>query len=63
MKSLATKQTTLNCYGGDILESIENIVNLLETFGVQVKTSNGDYRPTYDVLLDISKVLSGKKNK
>lgn len=47
---------------GDIMESIEKIVNLLEKFGIQVKTANGDYRPTYDVLLDIGKVVFGKEN-
>jgi hypothetical protein len=47
---------------GDIMESIEKVVNLLEKFGIQVKTPNGDYRPTYDVLLDISKVMFGKEN-
>ena len=41
------------------MESIEKIVNFLEKAGVKVKTENGDYRPTYDVLLDISKVIFG----
>lgn len=44
------------------MESIEKVVNLLEKFGVQVKTDNGAYRPTYDVLLDISKIVFGKEN-
>ena len=44
------------------MESVERVANLLEKFGIQVKTDNGDYRPTYDVLLDISKVMFGKEN-
>ena len=44
------------------MESIEKVVNLLEKFGIQVKTADGNYRPTYDVLLDISKVMFGKEN-
>lgn len=44
------------------MENIEKVTNLLEKFGVQVKTENGDYRPTYDVLFDIGKVVFGKEN-
>lgn len=44
------------------MESIEKVVKLLENLGVRVTTDNGDYRPTYDVLLDISKVVFGKDN-
>lgn len=39
---------------------ILKIVNLLEMNGIKVKTEYGYYRPTYDVLKDVTRVIFGR---
>lgn len=44
------------------MKSIEKVVNFLEKFGIPVKTEEGNYRPTYDVLNDISEIMFNDNN-
>lgn len=46
----------------DEQENIEKITSLLAKFDIQVKTEDGGYRPTYDILNDISKVVFADNN-
>lgn len=38
-------------------DNVQNAIDLLERFGIQVKTEYGYYRPLYDVLVDIGKAM------
>ncbi len=37
--------------------NVQNAIDLLEKFGIQVKTEYGYYRSLYDVLVDIGKAM------
>lgn len=37
--------------------NVQNAIDLLERFGVKIKTEYGYYRPLYDVLVDIGKAM------
>lgn len=37
--------------------NLQNAIELLEKFGIKVKTEYGYYRPLYDVLVDIGKAM------